>query len=265
MINNVTEQSSSSFTHPPDIETESSAQTEVLEKIIHDPSYLPSHEDLNFALGVDSDQLMEQLVKWHEIFADNKTFELLNEEFIDAFTNYLVLRAAELPRNSQKPFIVLEIGAGNGRLSYFLQQKLREKGVEDIHIVASDSGEWQIEPMFPVEQISHEEALAVYEPQIVVFSWMPYGYDCTDAFRVVPSVQEYVLIGPPDGKACGDEWRTWGIDVRAESPASHQTPPYEADGFERVDLPEVSATQIGKEDTPGKYKTSKTVSFRRVE
>jgi hypothetical protein len=245
---------------------------ELLEAMRHDPFFLPTRAEVNRAIGIDERDIMDQLQRWHDLFTEGKKhrFELLTQEFIDQLSDYLIERSSQHASPSGEAFTILEIGAGDGRLAYFLNNKLKEKGINSIQIIATDSGEWGVSAVVPVEKINDQEALAKYKPDMALVSWMPYGYDGTALLRAQPSVDEYVLIGPPDGKACGESWLTWGKRtseikdgiITKQQPAD-AIPPYQADGFSRIDLDQVSKTQIGRSDVPGRYNNSKTVSFRR--
>jgi hypothetical protein len=80
------------------------------------------------------------------------------------------------------------------------------------------------------------------------------------------------VIGESDGGCCGDEWETWGIswswdeDDEGNEISSfnkQQIPPYEADGFTKEHLNNLSDLQICRTDEPGNYHQSSTVSFKR--
>jgi len=236
---------------------------EELREKLRDPSYLPTHEDISRAFKAEG--LFSR--EWHDFCFDeeNPIFEFLNEEHLSAFGDYLSQRAEALGASEDSPVTILEVGAGNGRLSHFLQQKLEAKLPGKVKVVATDSGEWSLKTAFPVETIGHREALEKYKPKIVVFSWMPYGADFTDDFRAAESVDEYILIGETDGVCCGDEWRTWGQSwsFDEEGEEKEKVAPYIADGFERENLEDVSAHQICRTDQPGQYYHSSTTSFKR--
>jgi hypothetical protein len=99
-------------------------------------------------------------------------------------------------------------------------------------------------------------------------------------------VDEYVLIGECDDGQCGDNWATWGNphfldddddaqqaegvgmsnqgDSSAEDAATttSRPPPFEADGYERVDLDFLAPHQFSRYDSRVS-KSGRTVSFRR--
>lgn len=232
---------------------------EWMEKL-RDPFHLPTHYEFSQAFPDEP----TSNDRWFKFCLDteNTVYEFLNEEFITALTHYFEERITELCANTSSPVTILEIGAGNGRLSYFLSQRLKKTLGKKVRIVATDSGEYNIKPLFPVESIEAKEALEHYKPDIVIFSWMPAGKDFTADFRSTPSLKEYILIGEPDTGCCGDRWKTWGHKYPDEQ-TSNDTPPYEIDGFDKVKLRKISDLQICRTDTIGNYFHSNTVSFRR--
>jgi len=149
--------------------------------------------------------------------------------------------------------VVVEVGAGNGRLSHFLRERLPE-----CNIIATDNGSWEIEPLYPVEQIDVAEALEKYKPEIVISCWMPYTHDWTPMFRASDGLIGYILIGETDGGCCGSD-KTWGF--------CEEKPEYEEDGFERIDLIELSRLQICRTDyflRDYEMLHSSTVFFKKI-
>jgi hypothetical protein len=244
---------------------------EMREKL-HDPSFLPSYEALSKhfeKFGGFSHYDDPEWKQWHDLAfgKENPIFEIWTKEYIHAFGSYLAQRVEELGGTEENPTVILEVGAGNGRLTHFLQEKMNELIPGKVKVVASDSGDWKIPPTFPVENISHNEAFAKHKPKIVIFSWMPYQYDCTSDFRAAESVDEYILIGEADGGCCGDEWQTWGqnwtFDEEERERRENQPAPYEADGFEKVYQNDLSDLQLSRINiSEGKSSTS-TVSFKK--
>ena len=254
----------SPFDKPPiPSQSERGLTPDELREKLRDPSYLPTHEDIGHAFK--SEEIFSY--EWHRfcLDKDNPIFEFLNEEYVNAFSDYLSQRVESLGASEDSPITILEVGAGNGRLSHFLQQRLEAKFPGKVKMIATDSGEWSLKTAFPVETIGHKEALQKYQPKIVVFSWMPYQEDVTDDFRAAESVDEYLLIGETDSGCCGDEWRTWGQSqsIDEEGEGKEKVAPYIADGFERETLEDASAQQVCRTDVPGRYYHSKTTSFRR--
>ena len=165
---------------------------------------------------------------------------------------------------------VLEVGAGNGRLSHFLNRS--PGGALAGSVIATDifgadgfigsfGGEpssanrvgvgagFDGGPLIATEKISQEAAVEKYAPRVVVCSWMP-EEDWTATWRSHPSVRAYVLIGEADGGQSGRPWPTWGLrpsecfGIReedlappswlvGEEPGLGEIPPFEVDGWQR--------------------------------
>lgn len=232
---------------------------EELREKFKDPRYLPTRDEVMRAFSVDCSK------EWRDFIFDpeNPTFEILTEEYINALADYIIERVQEYRTSPEKSFTILEIGAGNGRLSHFLQQKIEEKlPGQQITIIATDSGEWNINVPFPVEQLDAEQALTTYTPDMVLCSWMPLGIDFSEMIRQ-KKTQEYILIG--DSEACGKMWETWGIPD--EDALKQEVPPYEADGYIIQHMRELRKLQISRTTSPLFLEfsddSSTTVVFRR--
>ena len=94
----------------------------------------------------------------------------------------------------------VEIGAGDGTLSRFLQVK----GAE---VTATDDHSWSDRIDFPswVEQADAETALRRHEPDFVLCSWPPAGNDFEAAVFRTPSVRTYVAVVSADPREAGNE------------------------------------------------------------
>lgn len=244
---------------PESIETTSVAEltTDQWIEKLKDSSSLPKYSELNeelksvfqrnlFIKGDDPDY-----EKWKR-FVENKespVYEIWTEEYIEGLSNYLVERAESLQTLGKKPLTVLEVGAGDGKLSHFLQQKLEEKLPGVFKIIATDSGEDKIKTDCPIEIIDYKQALNKYQPAVVICSWMPLGVDFTAVFRATPSVREYILIGEING-CCGNR-QTWGYA-------------YEKDGFEKEWPDDLQEYQVSRINLSQGHCTSATVVFRRI-
>ncbi len=230
-----------------------------LRERLRDPNFLPTHKQITKAFT--------NRKQWNQFCfnEENPVFEFFNEEYLNAFADYFIGKIQEYGINEERPLVILEIGAGNGRLSHFLRQKLEERAPGQTKVVATDSGAWTLKSDFSVEQLKHDEAMEKYSPDIVVFSWMPYREDSSKDIRKFDSVQEYILIGETDGGCCGDHWETWGQfwSLNDDEIDGEKIVPYEADGFEREDLDDLSYLQICRTDNLGDYFHSSTVSFKR--
>ena len=248
--------------------------TEELINKMRDPSFLPPHElvysHFKKFKTIYGKSTPDQ-IKWENFLKEgNKIFEIWTKEYINAFGDYLAQRVQELGGTKENPTVVLEIGAGDGRLTHFLQQKMNEIMPGQIKLIASDSGKWEIPPSFPVENINSKEAIQKHKPNIIICSWMPNDIDLTSEFRAIESVDEYILIGKADDNINGDPWKTWGVDWAKNINGHTANPPYMDEGFERTDHNDLKSLQLsrieilegptGQEDFPSR---STTVSFKR--
>ncbi|KAK9832727.1 hypothetical protein WJX81_004832 [Elliptochloris bilobata] len=149
-------------------------------------------------------------------------YEAFTAEFVADLAAYLWKRAAAygLPRMHW-----LEVGAGDGRLSWHLSAALRELdkcaggGGPRVHLECTDSGLNRLQEGTAcgclVEREDAAAAVARRRPAGVLACWQPLGADWTAAFRACPSVLEYMLIGEPDDGICGHPWHTWGLPAAA--------------------------------------------------
>lgn len=188
---------------------------------------------------------------------EHELYEILTKEYIEALAAYLEERIRVLREKTGKTVTILEVGAGDGRLTHFLREELDRRGVMGYRIIASDGGQWRIAPHYPVEREDVATAVWDFEPQIVLACWMLRNEDWTKQMRT-PSVEEYILIGPKDSGTCGIDDETWGMNQTEEKPA-----PYREAHFERIDLSDLSKMQLGQKDWGG-WHFSSTVSFRRL-
>lgn len=250
------------------------------------PGYLPSHAVIRKAFGVtefvpsedqdvlDRDELglsrsdMDKVDRWVNYCWDGilpesgisaSTYEFWNEEHLAALADHIADTARSIGTQGTEQVTVLEVGAGNGRLSHFLRNKLKTRCGDTVRVIGVDNGSWKLRPFFPVERCEHEEALAEYKPAIVLFSWMPRDVDITPDICAIPSVQEVLLIGETEGGCCGGPWASEaGIALNDEKVS------YAKRGFTRIDLDDLSAKQVCRTDLPGHFMHSRTVSLRRT-
>jgi len=261
------------------------ARTNYAEQLdrLHDPEFLPTLEQVKeIARNVDD-------VAWFSNMFHGETsiFEIYTQEYVQALSNYIIERTQAL-EGDDEPITVLEVGAGNGRLTSLLQEFTTARLGEEhnINFIATDSMSWNLPQHAPVEQLDYKAALNQYRPQIVICSWMPCGEDWTKDFRETPETDEYILIGPPD-EVTGDPWHTWGYEYAQnhQQDSRENTPkllsrikswlnrkkeaqelrikPYAADGFSMTNLAEMHQLQACRLDKFSTYGQSRTFSFRR--
>lgn len=238
----------------------------MLEYQYNDETRLPSH--YNSVSMLKSGRVAD--FNWRRICynGEQPIFEFLTKEFVESLGVYLAQRVELIHVVRKQPVTILEIGAGDGRLTHFLHRVLWQLAQGKVQLIATDSGAWKrISPVFSVERLNYQDALKKYKPQIVLCSWMPYQHDWTATIRATPSVGEYVLIGETDDGCCGHPYRTWGVtsfsDVRDKKDMKDCIPLYMRDGFKRRNLNEMSRYQICRSDFLDSRFHSKTVSFRK--
>jgi len=237
---------------------------EALQYLFQDPTFLPSHSFVTDAFGRSFDYCGEdgdwrQL--WSQLYDSGRMpHELLTKEYIEGLGAYLKTRA-EKYATGYGPVRIVEVGAGDGQLAYFLQMGLSDSTIE---YVATDSDEWGISRMrtaSTVEVLGYQEAIEKYDPDILIASWKIPQQDWTASFRESRNLKEYILIGPADSNTCGDAQLTWGVGLPSDT-----LPSYMLDGFSRIDLLELRRFQLSFADSnPCSLSVSSTVSFRRGE
>ena len=195
-------------------------------------------------------------------------YEFWTRDYIQNLTTYLTSRMDNKKRNT----LILEVGAGDGLLSHFLQQFMmkqkKQMNGNNVKIVATDNNSWKIPSLVPVESLSVEQSLqkyvasGEYDHVICICSWMPNGVDWTKLMRQA-NVNEYILIGECDDGSCGDNWNTWGNPEFHPDDDKTATAPFELDGYTRHDLHSLSKLQLARFDS-NVSRTSHTVSFRKT-
>ncbi|MEI9966416.1 MAG: hypothetical protein WDN67_02030 [Candidatus Moraniibacteriota bacterium] len=209
--------------------------------------------------------------------------EIINREYIEELTGYIEHRS--MKRSSKRgglPFIVLEIGAGNGRLAHFMQKQLTQNN-ESVRYLATDKS-FSASPYGNVEILEASQALEKYHPDLVICSWMPLYTDLSPLFRKTESVQEYLLIGPEELMGTAD---TWGksadkayeemlLEKGKDSKSSkfverieelkREGTKLENDGFELEFLESLGVYQVNRTDLtmPSQDYVSRTASFKRI-
>jgi hypothetical protein len=238
-----------------------------------------SHLIRNFNLDEIKKYLTQRaryLLKLPTLFCDfcdrASVYELFTKEYVSRLAKYLNLQAALLQKkfNSSEPVTILEVGAGNGMLAYFIRNYLDPSRCS---YIATDSNNWHISkqssfvinnPDFHI--MDYKQALEKFKPQIVVSSWMLKGATWDADFRKTESVQEYLLIGTPNG-IVGHLWETWGCehveDFISKKLIRSPKVPYLKEGFKRKDLDFLSEHQLCFLDMPTHNQYSITVSFSR--
>lgn len=170
---------------------------------------------------LDYEDLNNRVAKAEEIFFDglkyisqNKSFplglfgwtsthhvfQLLNIEFIREL-------AKEIKEIS--PEIILEVGAGEGLLGKYLSKELGKE------IILTDDHSWWEREDIKIENkdviiMDYKTAMKIYNPDVIIASWIPYKRWWTKEFRGCKSVKGYILIGEGPGGCTGSDmdWKT---------------------------------------------------------
>ena len=202
----------------------------------------------------------------------------LTVENIKALSVYLESRIDYYKSKGISNPVIVEVGAGNGRLSHFLEEKLKQDNyIYDI--IPTDNFSWEktakekIQPHFNVAPYNHKESVILFNPTIVICSMMTPDGDLSKVFRSNQNVQEYILLGHRIGT--GHDWETHGenyFSVKDEG----STPDFIKGGFERLEIDEVSkhliqcesvrnSTPSNEDEESIKHgKTYRCDSFRRI-
>lgn len=217
---------------------------EEVRTIVNNHDFLPTRKHVEDAFGGDD-------TLWLRYNSDkgHYVYEMLTQEYVASLAQEVIRQFDTIVNEKEGPVVVLEVGAGNGRLTHFLQAELEKDQPGKFKVIATDSGEWSLKSDYEVELIDHRAALEKYKPDIVLQSWMPQGEDMTKDYRASESVKGYLLIG--EEAVTGDSWETWG-DTYYDESKKGEVPLYEADGFKKSAVDNLRLLQICRNDTvPG--------------
>ncbi len=228
--------------------------------------YLPTQDEVMAAFPIEGE--------FYKFCRENKIYEFITKEYINSLANHLISSAEKIIQTEGKESItILEIGAGDGKLTHSLRKRLSEINPKlSVKFIATDNKDWEkrgdVKSSSEVEGLNHIAALKKYNPDIVISSWMLPGEDWTQQIRNTQSVMEYIMIGEP-GAGCVGTSSAWGDDYYDED-YKLKEPKAVKDGFKIIDIydEENFPVQFSLLDTycPGKTSsgpTSKTASFVR--
>lgn len=260
----------------PEKRTISGAIVERLRDLYHLPKFEEVVTDIRKLFTLKS--RLANYEEFQKFFQIEGIHEFLTEEYIAAFGDYLAKRIKELGATSNRPITILETGAGNGRLAYFINEYFANNRPEEADLfnyIAVDNKSWDRRRLFktqqemvPIEQMNYGEALRKYNPDVVITSWMPSNRDWSAVYRSTPSVKEYILIGY--SFLTGKQEQTWSHEHYDKYIGGKE----KRGDFEKVELDNVSKWQVSFIDEflplswqwrNGHDQHSKTCSYRRVE
>ena len=146
---------------------------------------LPSHDDVLAAMAQ-----AEQADGWLAVCEQAGRYLTLTRELVDALER-------QLQSLGDRP--VLEVCAGRGELA----ATLTDQGVSIIATDGASNGDGS------VIQLDATEALDVYQPAVVLGSFVPFDADVDQAVLACRSVQRYVVLNARIGGQLGhpDLWR----------------------------------------------------------
>ncbi|TFF91660.1 hypothetical protein EU545_03305 [Candidatus Thorarchaeota archaeon] len=172
------------------IQQETSPVTSQPEPIdVHD-DLMPYDQVLQFAAYLESEGLLKAYCNGSNL-SGRWIFQILNSEFIDELAD--IVRAAITTQEGEGP--VLEVMAGDGRLTEFLRSRLAKE------VVATDAKDGRYNIAYPkwVANLDALSSVREYSPSLVIMSWEPYL--STAGAEIADTGVPLVWIGNPE--MCG--------------------------------------------------------------
>lgn len=222
--------------------------SELREKL-KDPLYLPSKAEV---------MKIEDFTEYSHELGEH---EILNKEYIQALARHIRFVARRIPRKEGEPFRVVEVGAGSGRLTYFLSKEFKRTDYGDMPSVeaiattrapkerASKDDVPDMPVLAPVEFLLANEAIEKYHPSLVIAAW-PTLDDLDRLVANEPSVKELILIGLDE--AC---------HIRKDESGWPAIP-----GFSQRDLTDAERVQTSRMDRRQSARTeSSTHLYQRID
>jgi len=170
---------------------------------LNDGNYLPSISEIKEAfplsesLDTDSKEFPILNPEFTKLHYKMNNYQVYTQEFIASLTKYLSERIT-VYKELNSEITILEVGAGDGRLTRFLRNSFSELN-EKPNFIATDNKDWEIKGdtnvADDVEKIDYKEALEKYKPTIVISCWMNVDVNWSLDFINTASVKEYILIG----------------------------------------------------------------------
>ncbi len=165
---------------------------------------LPRYDDLMALVGyldhfhLNNHGSADEL-SWNSFCHKRDVFHAFCYEFIEGLAAQIKALQVTGP--------IVEVAAGNGKLSYWLKKF-------GIPVIATDDygTGWHSQPLkrnpLYVERLIHSEALRKYEPELVIGCWLPYKSSIALDVLDAPSVKSYIDIG--EGKyGCTGSEQLW--------------------------------------------------------
>lgn len=168
---------------------------------LKDPNYLPTLNELKAAFPTkDNLKLQNKNTPYlnpdFTRFLDKyNRYQVYTQEFITSLAKYISNRVKILGGD----VTIIELGAGDGRLSKFLTES--PFFPTNTKIIASDSKDWEqkgdTNKSINVLKMDYQLTLKKFakKPTIVISSWMNIDVNWTPTFRSNKAIVEYILIG----------------------------------------------------------------------
>lgn len=132
-------------------------------KKLEDPYYLPPRDEVLSEISKNSYPCL------HSASCAKLWYEVITQDLIQWLTSHL---SSYVSKNTSTK--ILEVCAWQGRLAHFLKQSLLELYGNLFEVRAIDNGLQSWEVQLPiVENLSMDEAIATYKPNIIIASWLP--------------------------------------------------------------------------------------------
>jgi hypothetical protein len=130
---------------------------------------------------------------------ENAIFQIYSKEFIETLANQI---------KKLNPKKVIEVGAGDGRLSYFLNKHgVNSKPIDNHAWAKCEDDKNVVHITYPpeVEKIDYRNALRKYNPDLVILCWEELSAKYTQKILDYPSVKYVIWIGEHAGGCTGSE------------------------------------------------------------
>ena len=190
---------------------------------------------------------------WNNYCRENRLYFYPTDDYVSLLAEYLKVRCRKVENQESRSARILEAGAGKGRLSFLLDQKLSYLGV-DAQILPADDMSWGTDSSERVtisDQVDVRDAVNVLKPDFVIAAWPPVD-QCRlwcQSFMEEPRVDEYLFIGIPG--------QSMGTGLKNTIPESI------AGDFEVRSLDYMTPTSLCYFSTSFDMHPSVTISFQR--
>jgi len=244
-------------------------------KRLQNPLYLPTVDEVSRAFTFSRGPQWA-ITDFYEFLYDRynaEVFEYPTKEYIEGLGMYLEERIHEMGKDKVK---ILGVASGAGRIEHFLQEELDHRMPGVCEVIATDTYQGlsqaqrdRLQLGTTVVRMDYQDALARYQPDIVIGSWIPSRdtyrkpEDWSVAFRRTRSVQEYILIGDPNGRYATET--TFGyMRDSAFNTRRDQFPQYAQDGFVKKELKFLRPFQFSFQDGIYPMHSSRTFAFSKI-